>query len=97
MTGADIGTETTRTDTKIENQLSWVTKKVYVCPRGIYLHRGNPSACGKMCKKVQGDGDDEFEEEQFLKILVTRKRVVFNRDICREDSNVCPLDISSSF
>jgi hypothetical protein len=26
-----------------------MTKKVYVCPRGIHVHRGNPSACGKMC------------------------------------------------
>ncbi|KAF7870553.1 hypothetical protein EAF04_004297 [Stromatinia cepivora] len=55
---------------------AWRVKKVYVCPRGIPVHRGNPRACGRQCANAQGDKEDEYEDEQVLNTLVVRKQVV---------------------
>ena len=68
--------DVTGTDVEIEYYPSWKTVKVYVCPRGIELHRGNPSACGRLCRRVQGDEEDEFVDEQVLRTLVVRKTTV---------------------
>jgi BTB/POZ domain-containing protein KCTD9 len=61
---------------------TWRTEKVYVCPRGIYVHRRNPSACGRSCKKAQGDAEDEFEDEDVLKTLRISKRTILDHGIC---------------
>jgi len=31
---------------------SWGSEKVHQCPRGIFMHHGNPSAWGKACEKA---------------------------------------------
>lgn len=46
------------------------TKKVYVCPHGIYVHRGNTGACGRLCRKTQSDAEDEYVDP---KICVERQ------------------------
>ncbi|OXV11449.1 hypothetical protein Egran_00794 [Elaphomyces granulatus] len=57
------------------------TKKVYVCPRGIYVHRGNPSACGKMCAKARAD-NFEYEEEPLLSTLIISKKTTVDYEMC---------------
>jgi hypothetical protein len=37
------------TDEQLEYYPIWQTRKVYVCPRGISFHRGEPSTCGRLC------------------------------------------------
>jgi hypothetical protein len=76
--------ETTGTDTEIEYHPIWKTEKVYVCPRGINQHRGEPGACGKSCKKAQGDEEAEYEDEGVLGVLVVRKQTIFDWQICVE-------------
>jgi hypothetical protein len=49
----------------------WVERKVYVCPRGIYVHR-EPEVCGKACKRAQGDAKDMYEEETVLRVLLVK-------------------------
>jgi BTB/POZ domain-containing protein KCTD9 len=76
--------ETTLATEDVECHPFQKTKKVYICPRQIWTHRGNPRACGKMCAKARGDDEAEFEDEIVVKTLVVRKRVVFNHDLCFE-------------
>jgi hypothetical protein len=80
----DVGflSETLPTYVDVEYYPAWGTKKVYVCPRGIYMHRGRPEACGKNCMKVQGDADTIYEEEPVLRALMVKKEVIFDRQAC---------------
>ncbi|KAI9866466.1 MAG: hypothetical protein M1813_001016 [Trichoglossum hirsutum] len=74
--------EMTGADTEIAYHPVWKTKRVYVCPRGI--HRGNPGGCGKLCRRVQGEEEDEYEDEEVLKVLVVRKQTIFEGGVCVE-------------
>ncbi|KAJ8066909.1 hypothetical protein OCU04_004294 [Sclerotinia nivalis] len=58
------------------------TKKVYVCPRGISVHRGNPRACGRQCANAQGDEGNEYEDEQIWNLVVVRRQVVVDWVAC---------------
>ena len=71
-----------RPDMELEYYPTWGTRKVYICPRGIYVHRGNPSACGRDCRKAQGNADDIYEEDRALKVLVVEKQTVFDAQAC---------------
>lgn len=57
------------------------TRKVYLCPRGIFVHRGDRNRCGQACMKARG-GEDEFEEEAYMEIVGVRKHVVFDASLC---------------
>ena len=70
------------TESDVEYYPTWKAEKVYVCPRGIPVHRGDPRACGKNCWKVQGDADSTYEEEQVLRTLVVKKRTVLDSQAC---------------
>jgi hypothetical protein len=65
------------TNVEIEYYPDWRTKKGFICPRGIYLHRGNPSIYGRQCMKAQGDIGNEYVDEEVLNVLVIKKRVNF--------------------
>ena len=66
------------TDVELEHLPVWSIRKVYICPRGIYVHRGNPNACGRDCRRAQGDADDIYEEESSLRTLVVEKKTVLD-------------------
>jgi len=69
-------------DTMVHYHPSWGTRKVYICPREIFVHRGKPDACGRDCRRVQGDADDRYDEEPRLSMLVVRKSVIFEPAEC---------------
>jgi BTB/POZ domain-containing protein KCTD9 len=71
-------------DSNIEREYhpAWGTKKVYVCPRGIVVHRGKPLACGKDCRRAQGDDDDIYDEEPVLRTLIVEKKTIFDMQAC---------------
>lgn len=60
----------------------WKKDKVYICPRGIHVHRGDPRACGRACANAQGDSGPKYEEELVLETLVISKSTTFCRDRC---------------
>ena len=37
---------------------AWGTEKIYQCPRNIFVHMGNPNACGRACDNARGDEGD---------------------------------------
>lgn len=57
---------------------------MYVCPRGIGGHRGNPSACGRACRNARGDDDDEYEDEEVPEVFKVRKMTVLVPKMCVE-------------
>ena len=56
----------------------WGTEKVYKCPRGIFVHNGNPGACGRMCLKAKSEDEDGYIDHDVLRTLIVTKRIVFN-------------------
>lgn len=80
--GMAVSSETTGADLEVEYHPKWTVEKVYLCPRGIFVHKGNPSACGRVCKNVQGDGDNEYENKDVLKTLVITRKPIFNQQVC---------------
>ncbi|MCJ1289014.1 hypothetical protein MMC34_000546 [Xylographa carneopallida] len=67
---------------ELEYHPSWTTKRVYVCPRGISVHRGNPNACGRACRSALGITDDPYVKEQELKMIVIKKTTIFMQELC---------------
>ncbi|KAJ5920984.1 hypothetical protein N7466_009310 [Penicillium verhagenii] len=60
-----------------------MTRNVYVCPRGILLHRGKPERCGIRCENLKAKGfKDVFEEEPVTRFLIVKRRTVFDGKKC---------------
>jgi hypothetical protein len=74
--------KTTSANLEVEFHPSWLTRTVYVCPRKIASHRGNPDACGRRCRSAQEDDDDEYVEERILSTVVIYKETILNQNIC---------------
>ena len=81
VNGTEELRETRSTELDSEIYPAWKTKKVYVCPRGISVHRGDPQACGRACQRAQGDADDIYDKEHVLQIVVLKKLVVFDSQV----------------
>jgi hypothetical protein len=70
-----------------EQSLTWRTiqvprtKKVYLCPRQVPVHRGHPEMCGAACHKRQAENTVEYDEETYLEVLSIRKEVVFDESV----------------
>jgi hypothetical protein len=58
------------------------TRKIYICPRKIHVHRGDPSRCGMACDKARGE-KDEYEAEPYLEMVSVKKEIEFVGTICR--------------
>ncbi|KAH7069082.1 hypothetical protein BKA63DRAFT_536332 [Paraphoma chrysanthemicola] len=58
-------------------------RKVYVCPRGIVVHRGDPDRCGQACRKARGDDEIEYDEETYEEVVIVRKEVEFVAGACK--------------
>lgn len=76
--------QTTLANEEIEYQSYQATKQTYICPRGVDVHRGNPLACGRLCERVRGGAEPEYEKQPIWKTLMIRKKVVFNHKLWDE-------------
>lgn len=79
----DTIVETTNGNERVDDYPQWKTENVYVCPRGLAKHRGNPGGCGKACEKARGDAQWIFEDEEILKVVRKHEKVVFDHSVCR--------------
>lgn len=57
-------------------------KKNYVCFRKIYVHKKKSNVCEKNCRKTQGDANDTYEKKFVLKILMMKKKIMFDMQVC---------------
>ena len=87
---ADLNPEKTTTDVDVAYQSSYRTRKVYVCPRGIAIHRGQPNKCGKACRRAKEHGEeedvDDEEEEEVVVVSITRTKTEFHERVCTEEA-----------
>lgn len=87
----------TRTaDCELEYHPTWKTRKVYICPQKIDDHRGDPSACTRRCKKIQGDAADEYEEEEYPEILVIQRSISLDNRYFLEHNDTGDSDMEES-
>lgn len=61
---------------------TWGNKKVYICPRAIPVHRGNPDACGQGCHRVLQGGPRMFEDEPSFKGFVVTTTYTWKPEVC---------------
>ncbi|CAJ2512643.1 Uu.00g007620.m01.CDS01 [Anthostomella pinea] len=76
------GRRTVKADEKLEFTYGWGTKKVFICPRAIGAHRGNPDACGAKCHKAQAGSMGMFEDEPVMTGRVIKTKLVFKPESC---------------
>jgi len=74
--------ETTSADEEVEYHYLRKTEKVFVCPRGIHIHRGKPQSCGRQCRNAQSDTADVYVDEEVLKMVERREKVIFDHELC---------------
>lgn len=72
-------------NTYISSYPSWETKRIYLCPRRIAVHRDNPHKCGKACGTARGDEDDEYETELVLKVVEIWEMITIDETKCSEN------------
>ncbi|QPH16129.1 hypothetical protein C2857_000691 [Epichloe festucae Fl1] len=75
---------TSNSGTAVEFYPTWDAQKVYVCPRGIPVHRGDPGRCGRQCKEERGDDEIKYDDETVLRMVVVRKQVVVRPEVCMD-------------
>ncbi|KAH6847155.1 BTB/POZ protein [Chaetomium sp. MPI-CAGE-AT-0009] len=69
-------------NTTLQYHPRWSIKKTYLCPRGIPEHRGRPLACGRKCASARGQDPDRFDESPSVLMLVIKREVVFDAEVC---------------
>jgi hypothetical protein len=63
-----------------ENSRQFLSRieRTYICPRGIFVHRGEPGKCGIACAKARGGAEVEYEENKVYDVTDTMTHVQFN-------------------
>lgn len=61
--------------------VGWATKKVYICPREILAHRGQPLRCGRKCRSMRGDEPEKYEDEIFSNAVAVSTHVSFKNEL----------------
>lgn len=92
---------TSESDTTMKFHPVYVTKSVYVCPRGILVHGGEPAACGKQCKEARGDEPLKYKDVTTLRIMMVKEKPVIIGDgndqlSSVEEDNLISLDHTAS-
>ncbi|QSZ32508.1 hypothetical protein DSL72_002086 [Monilinia vaccinii-corymbosi] len=75
------------TNVKLDLWPKWSTKRVYVCPRDILGHRGNPSSCGKRCLGARLIFGVKWEEENILGGALLKQKTIIDDELCVDRSS----------
>ncbi|KAI2624534.1 hypothetical protein GGS26DRAFT_593148 [Hypomontagnella submonticulosa] len=75
-------------DGQVEVSTSWTMKNFYLCPRGIRLHNGDRSRCGRNCEvyRRRRGGRVEFEERRVLSAIITTTKISIDSEYCLNDA-----------
>ncbi|KAG8533087.1 uncharacterized protein KY384_001870 [Bacidia gigantensis] len=79
--GVDVPLPDRDDDTDVQYYPQWCRKEVYVCPRRVAVHRGNPGGCGRECRAAQGDRPLEYEDEWVLKTTEIRTQTILKHNM----------------
>ncbi|EGD92454.1 hypothetical protein TESG_00030 [Trichophyton tonsurans CBS 112818] len=60
-------------------------EKTYICPRGIYVHRGAPSKCGRQCDNAQAGKEVEYDVEHIPLWNILKTEHNFNSEWMTDD------------
>jgi hypothetical protein len=74
----------TNSNIDVEYHSEYARRKIYLCPRNIHSHRGNPQRCGRACANAGRDSEPEYEDEGYFNMLVIERETEFNKEICME-------------
>jgi BTB/POZ domain-containing protein KCTD9 len=74
-------------DMEVEYHAAWIKKKVYVCPRGIFVHRGQPERCGRQCENARGEVANVFEDEMVMKLVRVKRQVIVDERVIERVGN----------
>ncbi|KAG6000659.1 hypothetical protein E4U21_005262 [Claviceps maximensis] len=69
-------------DTTVKLHPTWGFKKVYVCPRDIHVHHGDPYRCGRQCQNAKGPSGSEYKDVPILNVAVVKKKIVLRPEVC---------------
>jgi hypothetical protein len=72
-------------DVDIERKVFTRTKKVYLCPRGIPVHRGRQYACGLACQNARNGAPLEYDHETYLEVVSIYKKYIIDKSMCMEE------------
>lgn len=78
-----IGEEKTNPNVEYSRHNFRRMEQVYVCPRGILVHRGRREMCGMACAKAQGTEPMQFDEEEHHEIVTFTRTTEFDGSVCR--------------
>lgn len=82
LTGEHDISGSSTADTVVKYLPTWKAERVYVCPRSIASHRGNPKGCGRQCRNQQGEREEEYEDQLTLTTVAISKKAIFNEALC---------------
>ncbi|KAI1095504.1 BTB/POZ protein [Rostrohypoxylon terebratum] len=87
--GIECLARTTTANNRVDIKTAWDTEQVYVCPRGIFVHRGDRDKCGQACEKARAreGGGVEFEQDPVLRAVVIKTKISFNLAACMGDQS----------
>ena len=78
-------------DADVEIRSHVRTRKVYICPRGISEHRGQPQKCGRRCDDAWNHYDvEEYEDEDYVVVAIIWTKIEFHQDLCMKRAGVQP-------
>jgi BTB/POZ domain-containing protein KCTD9 len=72
--------------TSFNFQVSWTKKKVFVCPRRIPCHRGNPQRCGRRCHVAQPENGHQYAEVMYPRVTMVKERVIIRSELAEVPS-----------
>lgn len=72
---------TVRSEQDIQYKPIGTTKREYVCPRAIVVHK-KPADCGKECERKRGAAGIVYADVGIVQTLVVRKETVFDTEMC---------------
>lgn len=79
--------EKTGMDTEVKFR-SHIRTRGYVCPRGIIGHMGQPENCGRQCDSARANHVDKNEDDKFVAMSMTRKKIDFNQELCMKGTGL---------
>ncbi|KAI0384476.1 BTB/POZ protein [Hypomontagnella monticulosa] len=69
------------TTSRLDVSTSWVTKQIYVCPKGQPGHRGDVDECNRRCRI---DHAGHYESVTALQAVVVETNMWFNSAVCMD-------------